>query len=118
MPASGTTGQTEENQSVRLIRRDQTFLRALPEFFDQTFLAQRIALVAAQFGINQRHRRAGEEEPCAFATLMLGETTHRIVADPAVQRAIGGANEVDEPGLAHGFGDVDRFFAKAGHFGI
>ena len=38
--------------------------------------------------------------------LVLGETPLGIVADPAVQRAIGGTHQVDEPGFGQDLGHV------------
>ena len=42
--------------------------------------------------------RAGMEEARATATLVHGEAPLRIVADAAVERAVGGTYQVDEPG--------------------
>ncbi|KPG94326.1 hypothetical protein AEQ67_23900 [Pseudomonas sp. RIT-PI-q] len=96
----------------------QAFLGAFLEFFDQSLLAQRFAFVATDFGVDQCHGRAGKKEACALATLVSGETTYGIITDPAIERTIGRANQIDEPGLAHGDIGVDRIFAKGGHVTI
>jgi len=56
------------------------------------------------------------EKPRALAALVLGKTAHRIVADPAVERTIGRAHEVDEPGFAHR--GVGGDFAEGVHVAI
>jgi len=87
-------------------------------FFDQPFLTQRFAFIATDFGVDQCHGGAGEEKPCALATLVLGKAAHRIIADPAVKRTIGRANEVDEPGFAHRDFGVGGDFAEGVHVAI
>jgi hypothetical protein len=115
------TDLPDGNLSVRLISADQTFLGAFLEFFDQPFLAQRFAFIATDFGIDQRNSRTGEKEARAFTALMSGEAADGIVADPAVERTVGRANEVDEPGFADGqrrFGGNGGGFARRVHVTI
>ncbi|MCY1383106.1 hypothetical protein D9M69_711990 [compost metagenome] len=50
--------------------------------------------------------------------MMLGEATHGIIADPTIERTVGRANEVDEPGFARGGVGVDKAFAEGGHVTI
>ena len=112
------TDLPDGNLSVRLISTDQTFLGAFLEFFDQPFLTQGFAFIAAGFGVDQRHGGAGKEEACALAALMRGKTAHRVVADPAVKRPVGRPHKVDEPGFAHRSFRDGRDFAVGAHVTI
>src|SRR5450830_654211 len=92
-------GEIGAHQSDQCATRRQAFLGALLQFFDQAFLAQRLALAGALLGVHQRDGGAGEEKPRALAALMGGKPAHRVIADAAIQRTVGGTHQVNEPGF-------------------
>ena len=71
---------------------------------DRPLTAQRVALAGAGFDVDQRLGRAGMEKARALAGPMGFEAPLRVVADTAVERAVLGAHQVDEPGFWLGGG--------------
>src|ERR1700712_1369486 len=104
---------TRRTRSLRC-HAQQLFGR-LAELLDRQLLPQRVAFAGAGLDKHQRHRRARMKETRPLAALMLGEALLRVVADTAVQGAVGRAYQVHEPRLRDE--GINRWDSGDGSFG-
>ncbi|MNH40343.1 hypothetical protein D3C79_1016560 [compost metagenome] len=79
----------------------QGLLGALAQLLHQALLAQRLAFIWPLFDVDQRHRWAGLEIARTGALLVGRKPSLRVVTDTAVQRTVGGAYQVNEPGFGN-----------------